>query len=69
VAVEQTVHIRFCQDTTGSFLWTLNTARYVQYGSSTGFLIIILGTFIAHYPRESSMRFTFTLTLLAVLPG
>jgi surface polysaccharide O-acyltransferase-like enzyme len=28
----------------------------------------ILGIFIAHYPRVSSKRFTFTLTLLAVLP-
>jgi hypothetical protein len=32
-------------------------------------LFIHLSTFIAHYPRVSSKRFTFTLTLLAVLPG
>jgi hypothetical protein len=28
-----------------------------------------LNIFIAHYPRVSSKRFTFTLTLLAMLPG
>jgi hypothetical protein len=32
-------------------------------------LFIYLSTFIAHYPRVSSKRFTFTLTLLAMLPG
>jgi hypothetical protein len=30
---------------------------------------IYLSTFIAHYPRVSSKRFTLTLTLLAMLPG
>jgi hypothetical protein len=28
-----------------------------------------VSTLIAHYPRVSSKRFTFTLTLLAMLPG
>jgi hypothetical protein len=31
------------------------------------FLCINLSTFIAHYPRVSSKRFTFTLTLLVML--
>jgi hypothetical protein len=33
------------------------------------FFLFYLSTFIAHYPRVSSKRFTFTLTLLAMLPG
>jgi hypothetical protein len=33
------------------------------------YLFIYLSTLIEHYPRVSSKRFTFTLTLLAVLPG
>jgi hypothetical protein len=34
------------------------------------FYYFFLNTFIAHYPRVSSKRFTFTLTLLAaMLPG
>jgi hypothetical protein len=32
-------------------------------------LFIYLSTFIAHFPRVRSKRFTFTLTLLAMLPG
>jgi hypothetical protein len=36
------------------------------------FFLVFLGffsTFLAHYSRLSSKRFTFTLTLLAMLPG
>jgi hypothetical protein len=33
------------------------------------FILFYFSTFIAHYPRVSSERFTFTLTLLAMLPG
>jgi hypothetical protein len=32
-------------------------------------ILFYLSTFKAHYPRVSSKRFTFTLTLLAMLPG
>jgi hypothetical protein len=42
---------------------------FLLYFFFTKPIFIYLSSFIAHYPRVSSKRFTFTLTLLAMLPG